>query len=274
MIPPPVLTIAGSDSGGGAGIQADLKTMMAHGCYGMSVLVALTAQNTVTVSGIHTVPPDFVRQQLDAVLADIPPLAVKTGMLSDPAIIRVVADRLATFGVPNLVVDPVMVSKSGAKLLQDDAVDTLAKRLIPMARLITPNAEEAGVLLGRSVRSERDATDAARDLAALGCRAVLVKGGHLECEQESVDVLWQPAGITVFRGARLNARHTHGTGCSLSAAIASNLARGMDLVSAVSAARDWLRGALENAFPIGNGTGPVNHLWAGAPTVNSTTNPK
>lgn len=261
-VPPNVLTVAGSDSGGGAGIQADLKTFAAHGCYGLSVIVALTAQNTRGVRGIHNAPPEFVRQQLDTVLSDIDVKAVKTGMLSTAAHIDAVAERLAVFSVPNLVVDPVMVSKSGHALLEDDAVEVLAGRLIPMARLITPNAHEAERLLGRSVRSIAEAEEAARDLGALGPRAVLVKGGHLEEEGESVDVLWDGRGTEVFRASRLDVQHTHGTGCTLSSAIAANLARGLPLRDAVVRAREWLRGAMKAAHPVGGGIGPVNHLWA------------
>ncbi len=256
-----ILTIAGSDSGGGAGIQADLKTIMAHGCYGLSAVVALTAQNTRGVQAIHDAPAEFVRAQLDAVLSDIGCDAAKTGMLSRADTIETVADRCAVFAVPNLVVDPVMVSKSGHKLLRDDAIGALTRRLIPMARLITPNAEEAAVLLGREVRTVEDAKAAAGELGRLGSRAVLVKGGHLSETDRAVDVLWEPGGLTVFDGARLDARHTHGTGCTLSAAIASNLGLGLSLVDAVRDAREWLRRAMECAFEIGGGTGPVNHLW-------------
>jgi hydroxymethylpyrimidine/phosphomethylpyrimidine kinase len=259
--PPKVLTIAGSDSGGGAGIQADLKTFAAHGCYGLSVITALTAQNTTAVTAVHEAPPEFVRAQLDAVLSDIGCNAAKTGMLSSAPLIEAVADRLAVFGVPNLVVDPVMVSKSGHRLLREDAIEALTRHLIPMARLITPNAEEAGVLLGRPIRTIDDALAAAPELGWLGPRAVLVKGGHLDATDEAVDVLWEPTGLTVFRAPRLNARHTHGTGCTLSAAIAANLALGKPLREAVEAARTYLRGALEHAYPVGNGIGPVNHLW-------------
>jgi len=262
--PPKVLTIAGSDSGGGAGIQADLKTIAAHGCYGLSVITALTAQNTTGVTGVHETPPDFVRAQMDAVLSDIGCDAAKTGMLSSAQIIEAVADRLAVFSVPNLVVDPVMVSKSGHRLLREDAMDALAKRLVPMARLITPNAEEAGMLLGREVHTVDDAIAAAPDLARLGPRAVLVKGGHLDQTDEAVDVLWEPTGVSIFRASRLDARHTHGTGCTLSAAIASNLAKGMSLKAAVDSSRTYLRGAMEHAYAVGNGVGPVNHGWGGA----------
>ncbi len=258
---PKILTIAGSDSGGGAGIQADLKTIMAHGCYGFSVIAAVTAQNTYGVQAIHDVPSGLVRQQMDSVLSDIGCDAAKTGMLSRAELIETVADRCAVFAVPNLVVDPVMISKSGHKLLQDDAVSALKRRLIPMARLITPNAEEAAVLLQRNVQTVDNAKEAARDLAKFGCRAVLVKGGHLAEADRAVDVLWEPKGITAFDSPRIDAKHTHGTGCTLSAAIASNLGRGLDLAEAVREARDWLHGAMKNAVEIGGGVGPVNHLW-------------
>lgn len=260
--PPKILTIAGSDSGGGAGIQADLKTIAAHQCYGLSVIVALTAQNTRGVTAIHNAPPEFVAAQLDAVLSDIGCNAAKTGMLSSPAIIETVARELAVYSVPNLVVDPVMISKSGHKLLQDDAVAALKSRLIPLARVITPNAEEAEVLLSRPVRTVEDAKAAAADLARLGPRAVLVKGGHLAEADAAVDVLWEPSGVRVFTGPRLDARHTHGTGCTLSAAIAANLGSGLLLTDAVGRAREWLRGAMLNAYEVGGGISPVNHLWA------------
>jgi len=260
-IPPSVLTIAGSDSSGGAGIQADLKTFAAHGCYGASVIVALTAQNTRGVTGIHNAPAEFVKQQLDAVLVDLDVRAAKTGMLSNAPLIETVASSLAMYSVPNIVVDPVMVSKSGHRLLEKEAIDAMAKRLIPMARLITPNAEEAGELLGREVRSESDAIEAAKALAALGPRAVLVKGGHLDSEAEAVDVLWDGRESVVFRSPRLDAKHTHGTGCTLSSAIASNLAMGRDLRTAIADAREWLRGAMQHAYEVGGGISPVNHLW-------------
>jgi len=259
--PPKILTIAGSDSGGGAGIQADLKTIAAHKCYGLSVVAALTAQNTRGVTAVHEPPPEFIAAQLDSVLSDIGCDAAKTGMLSSAAIITAVAERLAVFTVPNLVVDPVMISKSGHRLLREDAVDALRTRLLPMARLATPNAMEAGVLAGRDVRTLEDAREAAGLILQLGCRAVLVKGGHLEGADESVDVLADWRGVREFRGPRLDARHTHGTGCTLSAAIASRLGRGVKLDDAVRGAKEWLRGAMENAYEVGGGVSPVNHLW-------------
>lgn len=259
---PKVLTIAGSDCSGGAGIQADLKTIMAHRCYGSSVIVALTAQNTYGVQGIQTVPPDFVREQLDSVLTDVGCDAAKTGMLSSAELIEAVAEKLALYAVPNLVVDPVMISKSGHRLLENTAMQAMKSRLIPMARLVTPNAHEAGALLGRDVRSVAEAQQAAIDLGAnFGPRAVLVKGGHLEGVEETCDVLWQPGGMRLFRGPRLDVKHTHGTGCTLSAAIASNLAMQMPMEAAIEAARDWLVGAMRHAFEIGGGISPVDHLW-------------
>ncbi|MCB2156400.1 bifunctional hydroxymethylpyrimidine kinase/phosphomethylpyrimidine kinase [bacterium] len=259
--PPKILTIAGSDSGGGAGIQADLKTIDAHRCYGLSVITALTAQNTRGVQSVHDVPREFVREQLDAVLSDIGCDAAKTGMLSQPGVIEEVADRLATFGVTKLVVDPVMISKSGHRLLQPDAIGALKSRLIPMARVITPNAPEAAELVGFPVETVEDARRAATALAKLGPRAVLVKGGHISDRDEMVDVLWEPSGIREFVGARLDARHTHGTGCTLSSAIACGLGMGLELSTAVERARDYLIGAIKNAYEVGGGISPVNHLW-------------
>jgi hydroxymethylpyrimidine/phosphomethylpyrimidine kinase len=264
--PPCVLTIAGSDSGGGAGIQADLKTIAAHRCYGASVLAALTAQNTRGVTAVHDVPPAFVRDQLHAVLTDLDCRAAKTGMLSQAAVIAEVAAALATFAVPNLVVDPVMISKSGHRLLSEDAIAAMRERLIPMARVVTPNAHEAGALLGREVASVADARGAAVALGRLGCRAVLVKGGHLEDGDHAVDILWDAArGLREISGPRLSAAHTHGTGCSLSAAIASNLALGWSLDDAVARAKNWLAEAMRAGYPVGGGISPVNHLHAFGP---------
>ena len=261
-MPPKILTIAGSDSGGGAGIQADLKTIAAHGCYGLSVITALTAQNTRGVQSIHDVPREFVRAQLDAVLGDMGCDAAKTGMLSQPGIIEEVANRLAAFGVANLVVDPVMISKSGHRLLQPNAIEALKSRLIPMARLITPNAPEAAELVGFPVETLEDARRAAAELAKLGPRAVLVKGGHITDRDEIIDVLWEPSGIREFAGPRLDARHTHGTGCTLSSAIACGLGLGLPLALAVERARAYLAGALGHAYAVGGGISPVNHLWS------------
>ncbi|MDX2177087.1 MAG: bifunctional hydroxymethylpyrimidine kinase/phosphomethylpyrimidine kinase [Candidatus Sumerlaeia bacterium] len=259
---PRALTIAGSDSGGGAGVQADLKAFQANGCYGLTVLAALTAQNTLGVQAIHDVPPEFVAAQLDSVLADIGADAAKTGMLSRPEVIEVVAERLRRFGVRNLVVDPVMVSKSGHRLLRPEAVDALRRRLLPLAELATPNLEEVADLVGQRPANEAEMLEAAKAVRALGPRAVLVKGGHLGPEApHSNDVLWDGVAATVLPGRRLAAVHTHGTGCTLSASIAAQLAHGRPLAEAVANAKRYLEGAMERAWPLGGGIGPVDHAW-------------
>lgn len=259
-----VLTIAGSDSGGGAGIQADLKTIGANGCYGMSVITALTAQNTVGVSGIHGVPVDFVRLQMEAVLADIGTDAVKIGMLFSPELIVTVADQLKKFHVTNIVLDPVMVATSGDKLLQDEAIDALKNHLIPMADIITPNLPEASVLLGREITSTEMVNDAARELCRLGCTNVLIKGGHLEGE-ESDDCLYlgNTKEMIILPAKRIETRNNHGTGCTLSSAIASGIAKGYDVVKAVRVAKEYITGAIGSgaAYSIGKGHGPVHHFY-------------
>ena len=254
------LTIAGSDSGGGAGIQADLKTFMAFGVYGASVVTAITAQNTVGVRAIHEVPPDVVAAQIDAVLDDIGADAAKTGMLSSAAIIEVVADRLRAHPVAALVVDPVMVAKSGDVLLQPAAVRALIELLLPMATVVTPNAPEATVLSGLEVRDTRSAREAARRIHGLGPAVVIVKGGHLDGDR-SEDLVFDGRSFEVLSGRRVDTPHTHGTGCTFSAAIAACLARGMTPLAGAREARAFLQGAIEHAEPLGSGHGPVNHLW-------------
>ncbi len=258
------LTIAGSDSGGGAGIQADLKTFSALGVYGMSAITALTAQNTRVVTGIFPAPPEFIARQIDAVMADIGTDAVKIGMLHSPQVIEAVADRLKHWDCPNVVVDPVMISKSGDKLLLDDAVAALRETLIPMATLITPNLPEASVLLERTVETPEDMDRAARDLARLGPANVLVKGGHLTGEQ-SFDLLFQPEADRMIKlpGDRIETPNSHGTGCTLSSAIAAGLARGLELDRAVADAKTYITGALKAgaAYKTGNGHGPVHHFY-------------
>ncbi len=258
------LTIAGSDSGGGAGIQADLKTFSALGCFGMSAITALTAQNTHSVTGIFPVPPEFIGEQIDAVLSDIGANAVKIGMLHSPEVIETVAKKLAQWNCPNIVLDPVMISKSGDKLLRDDAVSALKKVLIPKAFIITPNLPEASVLLGREVITPEDMTRAAKDLAELGCANVLLKGGHLT-GRDSLDLLFQKDtdGLTELPGIRIDTLNSHGTGCSLSSAVCANLARGQELETAVKAAKAWLTGALEAGadYTTGKGHGPVHHFY-------------
>ena len=259
-----VLTIAGSDSGGGAGIQADLKTFSALGCFGMSVITALTAQNTRVVTGIFQVPPEFIAEQMDAVLEDIGVDAVKIGMLHSPEVIGTVAEKLVQWKCPNVVLDPVMVSKSGDKLLRDDAVKALKQRLIPLATLITPNLPEASVLLNRPVETVGDMETAARDLGALGCANVLVKGGHLTGEQ-SGDLLYTKKENVMIPlvGERIDTENSHGTGCTLSSAIAANLARSMPLEAAVKLAKVYITHALRAGaeYRIGQGHGPVHHYY-------------
>ena len=257
---PRALTIAGSDSGGGAGIQADLKTFAAFGVYGASAVTAITAQNTLGVQAIHEVPAEVVAAQIDAVLSDIGADAVKTGMLSSTAIIAAVADRLRAYGVTRLVVDPVMVAKSGDRLLRDDAVAALRELLLPLAEVVTPNASEAGVLAGMEVVDGDSAREAARRIHALGPRYVIVKGGHLG-GPTSDDLGFDGERFEVLSGRRIATRHTHGTGCTFSAAIAAELARGLSPLDAARAAKAYVQGAIEHAEPIGAGHGPLNHLW-------------
>ncbi|MEZ5815696.1 MAG: bifunctional hydroxymethylpyrimidine kinase/phosphomethylpyrimidine kinase [Hyphomicrobiaceae bacterium] len=265
MARPIALTIAGSDSSGGAGIQADLKTFSALGIYGASALTALTAQNTMGVQGVHPVPPAFVAAQIDSVLDDLDVRAVKTGMLADTAIIETVADRLrARAGTIPLVLDPVMVATSGDVLLAPDAIDTVKTRLIPLAALITPNLPEAAQLLGSTIaNSEADATAQLAGLKALGSRAVLLKGGHGE-GNEAVDYLSIGDRIVRLSAPRIATRNTHGTGCTLSAAIAARLAAGDDLEAAVRKAKGYVHDAIAAGanLGVGRGNGPVDHLFA------------
>jgi hydroxymethylpyrimidine/phosphomethylpyrimidine kinase len=257
---PRALTIAGSDSGGGAGIQADLKTFAAFGVYGASAITAVTAQNTVGVRAIHEVPPDMVAAQIDAVLEDIGADAAKTGMLSSAAIIEAVADRLRSHSFGPLVVDPVMVAKSGDALLRPEAIRALIELLLPLAAVVTPNAPEASVLSGVEVRDERSARKAARRIHALGPAIVIVKGGHL-AGNRSDDLFFDGRSFDVLSGMRIDTPHTHGTGCTFSAAITACLARGMEPIAAAREARAFLQGAIEHAEPLGAGHGPVNHFW-------------
>ncbi|WP_412063044.1 bifunctional hydroxymethylpyrimidine kinase/phosphomethylpyrimidine kinase [Rubrivirga sp. IMCC45206] len=261
MTIPTALTIAGSDSGGGAGIQADLKAFEAHGVFGMSVVTAITAQNTVAVTAVHPVPVDVVAAQIDAVASDLPVGAVKTGMLASPEIVEAVADGIARHSLGPVVVDPVMVSKGGHALLDPDAVAAVVRRMLPLADLLTPNAHEAARLTGADVRSLADARRAARQLLDLGPRAVLVKGGHLDDEPDAVDLLLTADGETLFRESRIHTPNTHGTGCTYASAIAANLARGLGLEDAVGAARRYLQHAIQHSLDIGAGHGPTRHFW-------------
>lgn len=258
------LTIAGSDSGGGAGIQADLKAFSALGVYGASVLTALTAQNTREVRAIHDVPPEFIRAQIETVFDDLAVGAVKVGMLSQPAVIETVADCLAKYPDVPVVLDPVMVAKSGDKLLQDAAVEALRDSLLPRAAVVTPNLPEAGVLLDRDISGDVDVMQEAGDaLRKLGCQAVLMKGGHADGEI-CTDILLSDGAPHVLTGERIATRNTHGTGCTLSAAIAAGLARGGPLTEAVTDAHAYLQKAIRAAdrLSVGEGHGPVHHFHA------------
>ncbi|WP_258359355.1 bifunctional hydroxymethylpyrimidine kinase/phosphomethylpyrimidine kinase [Moorella sulfitireducens (nom. illeg.)] len=252
------LTIAGSDSGGGAGIQADLKTFAALKVYGASVITSVTAQNTLGVQGTFDLPPGFVGLQIDAVLKDIGADAVKTGMLANAGIIEMVATKVQEYGVKNLVIDPVMVAKSGDLLLAREARRVLQEKLFPLALIITPNLEEAGVLTGREIGSEEDMEAAARELHEQGVPYVLVKGGHLA--GAATDILFDGREIRRFSAPRLDNRHTHGTGCTLSAAITAFLARGLTVPAAVAAAKEYIQAAISQARGVGQGCGPVHHL--------------
>ena len=267
--PPPrayrrVLTIAGSDSGGGAGIQADLKTFAALGCYGMSAITALTAQNTQSVSAIHPVPPEFAAAQIAAVLEDIGADAVKIGMLYSADLIRVVADQLKRFQTGRIVLDPVMVAQSGDRLLRDDAVGAVIDHLMPLADVVTPNIPEAEVLLGRTLRGREELPAAARALARHGSRSVLLKGGHL-ASGDSSDLLYLASEqrCVELAAERVESRNTHGTGCTLSSAIAAHLARGCGIEEAVRRAKDYIHRAIAAGagYRLGRGHGPVHHFF-------------
>ena len=261
---PRVLTIAGSDPGGGAGVQADLKTFTVFRVFGMSAITALTAQNTCEVRAIHAVPAAFVRQQIDLVVSDIGVDAVKTGMLLSAEIIATVATAIRTHHFGPVVVDPVMIAQSGARLLQEDARHCLVQELLPLADIVTPNVPEAEVLTGMPIRGVADMHAAARRLIDLGCRASLVKGGHLDGEL-AVDVFADGTECHELACPRVPARHTHGTGCQLSAAIAAGLARGQPLHAAVDTAKRFVTVAIQEGLPLGHGAGPANPLaWLDA----------
>ncbi len=256
---PSVLTIAGSDSSAGAGIQADLKTFAALGVYGTCAVTAITAQNTRGVTAVQEAPPGIIAAQIDAVVADIRPEAVKTGMLASAPIIEVVAAKVREHGLLNLVVDPVMVAKSGDRLLRDDAVTALRDLLLPLAAVVTPNLPEAEVLAGFAIDSDEDVRRAAKEIVGLGARAVVVKGGHREAA-EAVDVLYDGTTFRDYSAPRIDTTSTHGTGCTFASAIAAYLARGEPLAEAVGEAKEYLTEALRRAYPIGGGHGPVHHF--------------
>ena len=255
------LTIAGSDSSGGAGVQADLKTMLANGVFGESVITALTAQNTMGVDAVMNVPADFIEAQMKAVFTDIYPDAVKTGMVSSSELIETIADKLTEYHAKNIVVDPVMVATSGARLISEDAIGTLKSKLLPLATVITPNIPEAEVLSGMEIKTEADMEKAAEIICnTLGC-AVLLKGGHQL--NDANDLLFQKGKEPVwFHGKRIDNPNTHGTGCTLSSAIASNLAKGRDLETSVRYAKNYISGALAAMLDLGKGSGPMDHAFA------------
>ena len=255
-----VMTIAGSDSGGGAGIQADLKAFAANGVHGTSAITAITAQNTVAVTDVLALPPSLVANQIDAIIDDIGADAVKTGMLPNAAIIETVADRIRAHSLNPVVIDPVMVTSSGTRLLEDAAVEAIRSRLMPLATLVTPNMREAAVLTGAPVETVDDMRRAARYLAeSTGAQAVLVKGGHLD--GPATDVLFDGRDFTEFTEERIDTTSNHGTGCTLASSIAANLAKGADLPTAVANAKAYVTNAMRAATPIGAGHGPLNHFY-------------
>ena len=258
-LPSVALTIAGSDSGGGAGIQADLKTFHAFGVFGCSALTAVTAQNTLGVAAVHTVPPEMVLEQIRAVATDIPPDAVKTGMLASAAVVECVARAIDQYQLPNYVLDPVMISTSGHRLLDRDAEDTIRQMLLPIATVVTPNLHEARILTGLPIEAPSDLADAAHALLDRGAQAALVKGGHFDGDQ-AVDLLLTEEGERVWSRPRLDTRAGHGTGCTLAAALAAGLAAGRPLVDATAAAVDFVARALASAPGLGAGRGPINHF--------------
>ena len=254
------LTFAGSDSSGGAGIQADIKTMTANGVYAMSAVTALTAQNTTGVYGILESTPEFLASQLDCIFTDIFPDAVKTGMVSSTGLIQVIADKLKQYQARNIVVDPVMIATSGSRLISEEAVEALKSQLLPLAAVLTPNIPEAEVLSGLTISGSEDMERAAREIGErYGC-AVLCKGGH--DLNDANDLLWQDGSCKWFCGRRIHNPNTHGTGCTLSSAIASNLAKGCDLETAVERAKIYLSGALSSMLDLGAGSGPLDHLFS------------
>ena len=253
------LTIAGSDSSGGAGIQADIKTMTANGVFAMSAITALTAQNTTGVTGIMEVSPEFLEEQIDCIFTDIRPDAVKIGMVSSAGLITAIADRLKEYHAENIVVDPVMVATSGAKLISDDAVATLKEKLLPIADILTPNIPETEVLSGMEVKTEEDMVSAARKISEQYQCAVLVKGGHQL--NDANDLLYRNGECRWFYGKRIDNPNTHGTGCTLSSAIASNLAKGFPMDESVERAKEYISGALGAMLDLGRGSGPMNHAF-------------
>ena len=256
---PRALTIAGSDSGGGAGIQADLKTFSALGVFGASAITAVTAQNTVGVTAVHEIPTEVIAAQIDAVLKDIGADAVKTGMLSSSPIIECVALKVTSHRVRWLVVDPVMIAKSGDSLLREDAISTLRARLIPLAAVVTPNIPEAEALTETIIKTPEDVRRAAQDFVDMGAKAVVIKGGHLE--GPATDLFYDGSTFQDFTSPRIDTTNTHGTGCTFASAVAAGLARGMAPINAVALAKEYVTEAIRHSFPLGQGHGPLNHFY-------------
>lgn len=260
-----VLTIAGSDSGGGAGIQADIKAISAMGCFAASAITAVTVQNTLGVEGVHPIPLDILAGQIDAVLSDIGADAIKIGMLHSAEVVELVAGKIEQYGIRNVVLDPVMVSTSGHRLIEDSAVEVMKRRLIPLARVITPNIPEAEILAGRGIAGERDFPEVAKGLSFGGKVSVLLKAGHLE-DEDVVDYFFnaEDGSMTRLPSKRVDTPNTHGTGCTLSSALAAAIARGEDLTTAARSAKKYIEGAIISGsrYTIGHGHGPVDHFWS------------
>ncbi len=256
-----VLTIAGSDCSGGAGIQADIKAFSAHGAFGMSVIVSVVAENTSRVIGVHDLPPEMIEQQIDAVFEDVEVDAVKIGMLSRAESMLAVAERLRRYAPPNIVLDPVMYAKNGSPLMDPSAIETLLEAVTPLAWVVTPNIPEAERMTGMTIATEADMEQAARRIHAMGCRNVLLKGGHGAASQNAVDILFDGARCHRYTAPRIDTKNTHGTGCTLSSAIAANLALGLAVPDAVERAKAYVTTAIAHALPIGKGNGPTHHFY-------------
>jgi len=254
------LTIAGSDSGGGAGIQADLKTFTAFGVFGMSALTALTAQNTVGVQSIFEVTSEFVKQQISSIMTDIGTDAAKTGMLANEFLVMAVVESVTQFQIPNLVVDPVMIAKSGDALLSESARQTILHKLIPLATVVTPNLFEAEVMIGQQIRTLENMKSAAKELKKTGAQWIVIKGGHLESESQAIDIAYDGNVFYTLKSPRFATPNTHGTGCTFSSAITAGLAKGYEPLKAIRKAKDFIAEAIRNSFPIGKGHGPTNHF--------------
>lgn len=258
---PKALTIAGSDSGGGAGIQADLKTFTAHSVYGLSVITSVTAQNTLGVQGIHDLPTDFIEFQFDSVVKDIGFNSIKLGMLSNLKIAKAIAKKLNECEVGNLVIDPVMKAKDGSDLLKESAVKIYKDSLFYRATIVTPNIPEAEILISEKIENPSDMKMAAEEIKKFGPNAVLIKGGHLGHNFNAIDILYDGKDFELLESEKIDTKNTHGTGCTYSAAICANLAKGMSLLDSVRKAKEYINGAIQNSFKIGSGNGPLNHFW-------------